>query len=200
MRAWIGCMASYNNGRLHGEWFDVSTDPDENAANIAKVLRSSPYPNVTKTDPDTGETYATAEEYYVADYEAPRALTQALGEYPGAEQLAEAAEIEEAVSAKFDDEDEAAAVIDVMLDGRKLADVDDAAEWISDHYAGKGDNLADWCQEFLEETGFFEELKGERAATVIQYFDYESYARDMRLGGEISETRVSGSVLVFWNH
>lgn len=196
MRAWIGCLASYNSGRLHGEWFDVSTDADENAANIAKVLRSSPYPNVTRTDPDTGESYPSAEEYYVADYdETPRAVVQALGEYPSSEVLAEAAALLDAVAESFEDEEEAAAVLAEMLDGAKVGEID-AESWISDHYAGSGDTLAAWCEEYLADAGTLqaipEELRG--------YFDYEAYARDMRLGGDISEARVGGRVLVFWSH
>jgi antirestriction protein len=196
MRVWIGCLASYNNGRLIGEWFDVSTDADENSANIAKILRSSPYPNVTRTDEETGESYATAEEYFCADYdETPRALTDALGEYPSAELLATAAELLATVESRFDDEDEASAVIGEMLDGRRLSEVDDADEWISEHYAGSGDTLAAWCEAFLEGTGGLEGMP----ENLRPYFDFESYARDMRLGGEISEVRVGGVVMVFWN-
>lgn len=200
MRAWIGCLASYNNARLHGEWFDVSTDADENAANIARVLRTSPYPNVTKTDEDTGETYASAEEYYVADYdETPRAIIAELGEYPSADRLALAAEIMEAISDRFDDVDEAAAVLGEMLDGQKLEDIDDAHAWISDHFAGEGNTLADWCSEYLTDTDYFGDIPKERREEIERYFDFESYARDMRLSGDISEVRVGGKVLVFWN-
>lgn len=50
MRMYAACLASYNNGRLHGEWFDLEdySDKDELIEAIAeKVLRTSPFPNVT---------------------------------------------------------------------------------------------------------------------------------------------------------
>lgn len=206
MRAWIGCLASYNNGRLHGEWFDVSTDADENAANIAAVLRSSPYPNVTRKNRVTGETYATAEEAFIADYEAPEELANLLGEYPGGEALADAARLEAAITERFTDTDEAAAVLSQMLDGqRDLGDLaDNAEDWISERIAGEGATLADWCAEYLEETDFFgsafsRHASGDTRATIERYFDFESYARDLQLGGDISTERVGGKVLVFWN-
>jgi len=209
LRAWIGCLASYNNGGLHGEWFDVSTDADENGANIAKVLRSSPHPNVTRVDLETGETYATAEEAYIADYDAPAELARLLGEYAGAQALADAARLAAAISERFSDPDEADAVLSEMLDGRSTTNLgdlaDNAEDWLSDHVAGEGDTLADWCAEFLEETDFFgsafrSDSDSDQRATIERYFDFESYARDMQLGGAISSARVGGKVLVFWNH
>lgn len=200
MRMWIGCLASYNNGRLHGEWADVSDDADENAAAIAKVLRSSPYPNVTRKDADTGKEYATAEEAYIADYDdTPGALARLLGEYPTADALAHAARLADLLADQWPDTEEAAAALSVMLDGKGTSDLEDLADdfqdWVSDHFAGEGDTLADWCEGFLDETGFFEGVRDE----VAQYFDFESYARDMVLGGDISAERVGGKVLVFWN-
>jgi antirestriction protein len=208
MRAWIGCLASYNNGRLHGEWFDVSTDADENAANVEKVLCNSPFPNVTRVDPETGAAYATAEEAYIGDYDGPAEMARQLGEYAGAQALADAAQLEEAISERFSDADEIAAVLSQMLDGTSSVDLgdlaDNAEEWISDHYAGEGNTLADWCAEFLEETDFFgsafsNDKTSDRRAAIQRYFDFESYARDMQLGGEISTERVNSKVLVFWN-
>lgn len=185
LRVWIGCLADYNAGRLIGDWFDISTDPDENAANVRAVLAKSKEPN--------------AEEAFCADYEAPRVLSQLLGEYPGAATLAHAARLWEAVSERFPDDDEAAAVIDQMTDGYQSPDLesfaDNAEDWISERFAGEGDTIADWCESFLEDTGELTEVP-ERWRP---YIDVESYARDLELGGDISTTRVGGKVLVFWN-
>ena len=49
-RIYVACLASYNNGRLYGRWIDASTDVAEMAAEIADMLRGSPYPNVTVPD------------------------------------------------------------------------------------------------------------------------------------------------------
>jgi antirestriction protein len=180
---WIGCLASYNNGRLVGEWCDVSTDSDENAAEIARVLKDSPV--------------AGAEEAFIADYEGPKALVRLLGEYPGAEALAQAATIEEAIAERYPDSADADAVLDVMLDGLRISELADleVEDWLSDRVAGEGDTLADWVASFLDDIGFFRDKPKE----MEQYFDFEAYGRDLLLGGDVSTANVNGRVLVFWN-
>jgi len=190
MKMWPGCLAAYNSGRLHGAWCDVSTDADENAATIAKVLASSPIKG--------------AEEFYIADYDGPRSLADALGEYPSADALANAATLLEAIEGRWSDAGDIDAVLDVMLDGRRACDLADLAEgadeWISDRYAGEGETLQAWVAEFLDETGFFGALpKGDTRDVLERYFDFESYGRDMQLGGDIYTVRANGRLLVFWN-
>lgn len=190
MKMWVGCLAAYNNGRLHGTWCDISTDADENASAIAAVLKSSPVPG--------------AEEFAVMDFEAPRAIADTLGENPTAQGLADAARLIDAIESRWPDPDDAAAVLSEMLDGQRASDfadlADNADDWISERYAGEGDTLQAWCADFLDETGFFADVPaGQTRDTMEQYFDFESYARDLRLGGDISDVRVGGRVLVFWN-
>lgn len=186
MRAWIGCLASYNAGRLIGEWFDVSTDADENAATIARILKASPEPD--------------AEEYYVADYDdAPSALTRLLGEYPSAEGLALAAAFLESAEGLDIDADTLVSVYIDTASPQRVADLDGVclSDWSCDHYAGAGDTLTDWCAGYLEETGTLDAIP----EALRNYFDTESYARDMRLGGDVfTVENPAGGVLVFWNH
>jgi antirestriction protein len=188
MKMWIGCLASYNNGVLFGEWVDVSTDAEENADQIARVLAASPVKG--------------AEEYMISDYEAPGAIADAFGEYPTAQKLADGARLVDALESHWPDYADLDAVLGVMLDGR-MGDIaglaDEADEWISDRYAGEGETLIDWCEEFLDNTGFFGELSGSNRDQIVQYFNYEAYARDLELGGDVSSVRVNGRVLVFWN-
>lgn len=64
MRMYAACLASYNNGCLHGEWFDLEDydDADELLEAIAeKVLRTSPHPNVL-VDVDCPECNGEADE------------------------------------------------------------------------------------------------------------------------------------------
>lgn len=50
-RIYVACLASYNNGRLHGAWIDCAgKDADDINAEIATMLRASPYPNVHVSD------------------------------------------------------------------------------------------------------------------------------------------------------
>tara|TARA_R110002012_G_scaffold9671_1_gene44375 strand:- start:1513 stop:2046 length:534 start_codon:yes stop_codon:yes gene_type:complete len=53
-RAWVGCLAAYNDGILHGEWLDCD-DEDEFNKGLKRVLDSSPVED--------------AEELWVMDYE-----------------------------------------------------------------------------------------------------------------------------------
>lgn len=49
-RIYAACLASYNNGVLHGRWIDASADVDEMQAQISAMLRESRFPNVTVPD------------------------------------------------------------------------------------------------------------------------------------------------------
>jgi antirestriction protein len=50
-RIYVACLASYNAGKLHGEWIDCEgLDADDIYQEIDKILRSSPCPNVIKRD------------------------------------------------------------------------------------------------------------------------------------------------------
>lgn len=52
---WIGCLATYDAGRLHGRWFDAAVESEVLHGAAAQVVASSPIPN--------------AEDYYIGDYE-----------------------------------------------------------------------------------------------------------------------------------
>jgi len=100
---YAACLASYNNGCLHGEWFDL--EDYEGAAELQrdiaiKVLRTSPHPNVTVVCPacggskpeqffcmccdKTGEV-ESAEEWAAHDWEG-EGLSD-FGEYPNLEEV-----------------------------------------------------------------------------------------------------------------
>lgn len=65
-----------------------------------------------------------------------------------------------------------------------------------DAFAGKYDSEKHWAEEFLEETGELAVIP-ERLRC---YFDYEAYARDARLGGDVVLAQHDGDVWVFFNH
>ena len=72
-RVWIGCLASYNSGRLYGEWVEIPEDADELREEINRVLKKSP------------ETFA--DEWAFMDYEYVPHNT--FGENPDLEKLCE---------------------------------------------------------------------------------------------------------------
>lgn len=69
-------------------------------------------------------------------------------------------------------------------------------EWdkdkFQDYYHGEFDSWEDMAEQLLEETGELNEIPEH----LRNYFDYQAYARDMRLGGGMCEH--DGHF--FWNH
>ena len=54
-KIYVACLASYNNGILHGNWIDADIGEDEINEEIQKVLKTSPIED--------------AEEFAVHDYD-----------------------------------------------------------------------------------------------------------------------------------
>ena len=182
MRAWIGNLAAYNNGSLVGEWVDLFPDADAMGAHIARIC---------------GDV-----EHYVADYDAvPNALTKMLGEYAGAQALADAATLIDAMRDACPDAVDVDDMLDAFLDcagyGKSLADLaDEAEEWVSDHFAGVFDTLTHFAEDILAENDALAAIP----ENLRNYFDFEAYGRDMELGGDVFTRRASAGLLVFWNH
>lgn len=76
-RIYVACLASYNNGRLHGGWIDAAQSKDEIWSEIEEILESSPTPS--------------AEEWAVHDYED----MPDLGEHPDLDDIAMVGELVE---------------------------------------------------------------------------------------------------------
>ncbi len=66
---------------------------------------------------------------------------------------------------------------------------DGLAEWADDHYIVQGDK-EEWAYDYVEQMGGVGELGPK---TVDMYFDYQGFARDTEINGEISEFSFAGS-------
>lgn len=64
-----------------------------------------------------------------------------------------------------------------------------------DAFMGKANSEADWAAEWLEDTGGLEGVPEH----LQNYIDYEAYARDARLGGDVTFARHDGNLWVFHN-
>lgn len=173
-KVFITCLAAYNNGTLHGEWYEVTSEPDDTREAIKAVLASSPVPD--------------AEEWFVTDYEGDWPESLSGSEHPDLNKLSAWVEFAESglpvplgVASEF-------------FSDRGNDDWD--AYTIQDAYAGQADSLEDWAREFMEETGGLEGVP----ENLRNYFDYKALVRDMLYGGEITNIREGGTVYVFWNH
>lgn len=69
------------------------------------------------------------------------------------------------------------------------ADIDEARE----NFCGKFDSEEDWAADYLEDTGGLENVPEH----LRNYIDFEAYARDARLGGDIVFVRHDGDVWAF---
>jgi hypothetical protein len=56
-----------------------------------------------------------------------------------------------------------------------------AVETLQDRYQGTYETKEDYAESFLRDTGAFDGV----SKALIQYFDFESYARDLELGGDV---------------
>lgn len=182
-RIYVACLASYNNGTLHGAWVDVS-DVDTMSDEIADILRASKYPNVTDS-----EGRPTAEEWVIHDHEG----VGDCGEHPS---LSALCDYVEAIEGMDDSELEAFADWRCNRCSDESDDAADMVEAFHDAYAGIHSSLEAFAESIADDTGLLDAMP----ENLRNYFDFEAYARDMRLGGDIWESRgASGDLHVFWN-
>jgi antirestriction protein len=66
-------------------------------------------------------------------------------------------------------------------------------ETARDRYMGRFDSEADWAADFIDDCGMLADMP----ENLRCYFDYEAYARDARLGGDVVFVRHDGDVWVF---
>jgi len=211
-RIYVACLASYNAGILHGTWIDANQDADAIRAEVRAMLKSSPCPNVTRQDfecaecshkwtrdispyqhipsacPECGHTtlihgtpYPSAEEFAIHDHEG---FGNLVGEYTGIDEVVQLAEAIEEHGDKY-----------TGLRSYGF-DHDEAMEKLEESYQGCFDSLEDWAEQFLDDTGAFS-----GAPDMLKtYFDFERYARDAELSGDILEIEGDKGKHVFWNH
>jgi antirestriction protein len=166
-RVWIGCLAAYNAGRLHGEWVDIPEDADDLREEIARVLKGSPIPG--------------AEEWAFMDLEGvPSGLRH---EYADVESLCayitnlHAAHDERAFYLYCENMD------------------DDTGEGFDDSYVGSYESETDFAYETVMECGLSGVEPGPALESLSTYLDWELIARD--LGMDHVMVRDGGSVYVF---
>jgi len=163
IRIYAACLASYNNGRLYGQWIDCAgKDADDLQEEVSAMLAASPEPD--------------AEEWAIHDYECPSAWRSHFSEFMGLDKVATFAALADLMASG----DHYAAGVAIALDRMNGAwDAADVERWIDDHYAGESDNgPADWVENWLEETGGLEGVP----ENLRNYFDFEAYARDCSMG------------------
>jgi len=168
-RVYVADLAAYNAGKLNGAWIDADQEVDQIRAEIAQMLAASPEPG--------------AEEYAIHDYEGFGPLK--LEEYMDMEEVARLGQLISEHGDLF------AHVVDHF--GRDY--IDEAVRVMEESYAGEYDSLADWAEQFAEDTG------APDCGPYKSYIDWERVANDAEMGGDIFAIQTGdGRVHVFHAH
>jgi len=125
-RIYVACLASYNNGILHGNWIDADIGEDEINEEIEKILKSSPIED--------------AEEFAIHDYDC--FWEAELGEYSGVETVAKVAEF------LVEHGRLGARVFDYC--GNNL---EQAEKMMEEQYLGEYTSVEDYAREYLDSCG-----------------------------------------------
>lgn len=170
-KVWIGCLAAYNNGVLHGDWVDAAVEGHELVRSAQEILSRSPEPD--------------AEEWAIFDDDAFGGYQ--VEQYDSLEQIARVARgIKEhgnafAAWAELHDGDEA------MLDG------------FEDAYLGEYDSIEDWGRAFFDESGIEQKLD-EVVPEPLRYYvsiNYGAWVHDAQSENIHVEQAPDGRVWVF---
>lgn len=174
-RIWVGSLADYNNGRLHGEWIDAAVSHIELAAAVQRMLATSDEPG--------------AEEYGIFDFDNFGAYR--VREYERLENVARVARgIAEHGPA--------------FAAWAQLNDADPSTlEQFEHSFHGEYDSASDWARDVLESNGLQDSLDRivPRGLRPYVQVDFDGWARDAILEGDIHvESNPAGGVWIFWAH
>jgi antirestriction protein len=174
---WVGSLADYNAGHLHGAWLDATLDPGDLGKAVEFVLRNS--------------RELSAEEYGIFDYDNfGHGITSLLGEYASlkvvskiAQGIAEHGQAYAAWAAYVGPEQE------------------EQLDRFADHYLGEWEDMEAYVRNVLDEIGLYRHL--DEALKVIpedlrMYIDIdtEALARDWEIELHVIE-KPDGKVFVF---
>lgn len=184
-RIWVGCLAAYNSGILHGRWIDCDQDEDGIQEEIAEILRGSPCPNVMVECPkcygsEDCETckgagkVPSSEEWHVCDHEGFQGYE--VGRYTSTETIARVAEMIEQYGPAF---------------GAALAYFDESEipQALEERYRGVWDSAADYAADWAEQCGDLANVP----ESLQWCIDWDRYARNL----ELIEVRIGSEVHIF---
>ncbi len=124
IRIYVACLASYNNGILHGAWIDANQSEDEIWDAIKDIFASSPIPD--------------AEKHAIHDYEGFYRVR--IEEYSDIKTVA-------ALASFIDEHGELGAELI-----SHYGDLESAEKALSECYVGSYDSLKDFAQSITEDT------------------------------------------------
>jgi antirestriction protein len=175
-RIWVGSLADYNDGVLHGEWLDAAREPDDIHRDIHSMLAASP------TAARTGQ---PAEEWGIFDHEGFGRLR--IDEYEAIEYVSRVARGIVAHGMAF------AAWVEI-------SNGDDALDQFDSAYLGHFDSLKAYGQQLVDDGGYEQLLDNAVPQHLRPYvhIDTAGLGRDLWLGGDINLVHADeGGVWIF---
>lgn len=161
-RIYVASLSDYNNGRLHGEWIDV-TNLDDGVNDVWAAIKE-----MLEDSPGIAYGEGPAEEYAIHDHEGFGAWN--LSEYESIETVVK-------VAAAIAEHGEA---VTHWIDN--LNDVDSAIDSFDDAFIGELSAL-DYAYDYVNDCVF----DNDTPETLKTYFDYDAFARDLVMGGDVVE-------------
>ena len=172
----VSVLADYNAGRSHGAWIPCDQGEDTALDAIRNLMATSP--TLRQEGRESGE-------WAIHDAEGFDGVW--IGEHAQIDELCALAEAIEEHGPVF------AAFYDYAASGSTVAD---CLEQFQEAYQGTFDTLEAWAEEWAEETGLLDQVP----EPLRYYFDFERYARDCEINGDIFSVRVDGGLAVFTHY
>jgi antirestriction protein len=147
-------------------------DADQSADNIQEAIK-----RMLSRSPEPH-----AEEWAIHDHESFGGIE--IKEYESIETVADIA--------AFLGEHGAAAVVAY----NHYSDLEEARSALADHYYGEWSSLAEWAEDYLGDTGGLENVP----ESLRNYIDFERWADDLEMGGEIFSVEADGKLHIFASH
>lgn len=196
-KVWVACLASYNAGRLIGEWVDA-TDIDNFTEAVERIKVTA-----VKAARESGEGpmyFGVPEEFAIHDYDGfPSSIVSQLGEYPDWKTIVIVASLIEEHGDKF-----AAYLEECEID---LSEADELESKFEEAFKGEYDSEEAYAEEYLNDIGILGESRkhpnGHDFHPAIpeewqQYFDLKSWSDDNLFDhGSYTFVQVDGQGYVF---
>ena len=159
-KVWVGEWSLYNEGKLIGEWIDLS-DYEDGSEVMAKIQ--------ALLDKWTKETNELREEYAIFDYENfPKALySEGMGEAEF-DKIITAYKLSSSMDIPMD-------VLASLMTEYSLNDANELEEFVNERYVGYFENNSDLGEHLVEMYGGVENMPKH---TLEMYFDFDKYGRD----------------------
>ena len=153
---YVACLASYNAGKLFGQWIDCTQGYDHVMDEIKAMLSNS--------DEEI------AEDWAIHTYHGFHKIK--LDEWQDIHTVCEIAE-------KLAEYDELAEVFSMLYND--FTSLDEAVSMMEDNYIGCYESEQDFIYEYVESACILEGV----ADNIKRYFDYDALLKDMEYGGDV---------------